>query len=95
MTTIDTLTAEVHILKIGGRSVTTAIYKQLDFVDFDHIEPFGRVRHLYHHGGNVIEVIGRHKRTGALVCSTVRPERQKAYEAAKELPLITLAGGLK
>ena len=40
---VKTLTAEVRTLVVGSRQVTMSVYSQLDEVDYDEIEPFGRV----------------------------------------------------
>lgn len=42
--TVETLTAEVRVLMVGSRQVTLSVYGQLDWVRYDQIEPFGRVR---------------------------------------------------
>lgn len=42
--TVELLTAEVRVLMIGRRQVTLSVYRQLDTIDPDQIEPFGRVR---------------------------------------------------
>lgn len=40
---VEVLTAEVRVLMVGSRQVTMSVYNQLDTVDADEIEPFGRV----------------------------------------------------
>ena len=40
---VDVLTAEVRVLMVGSRQVTLSVYAQLDQVEFDEIEPFGRI----------------------------------------------------
>jgi hypothetical protein len=40
---VQVLTAEVRTLVVGSRQVTMSVYNQLDEVDYDEIEPFGRV----------------------------------------------------
>ena len=44
--TVEVLTAEVRVLQVGRRQVTLGVYRQLDGVDPDDIEPFGRVDDL-------------------------------------------------
>jgi hypothetical protein len=41
--TVELLTAQVRILQVGSRQVTLSVYRQLDQVPADEIEPFGRV----------------------------------------------------
>lgn len=65
--TVETLTAEVHVLKMGSRQVTNGVFRQLDSVPVEFIEPFGRV---HSEGGRTlpnIRIIGRDNRNGALV----------------------------
>lgn len=42
--TVEVLTAEVRTLMVGSRQVTLSVYRQLDWVPNDAIQPFGRVR---------------------------------------------------
>lgn len=104
--TVQTLTAEVRVLQVGSRQVTLSVFRQLDSVPYDDLEPFGRVRD----GGrpHSIEVVGRHNGTGALVRSAVvdpelwkympvesRPTFDQCacdWAQASSLPLIVLAG---
>lgn len=64
--TVETITAEVRTLMVGSRQVTMSVYKQLDNVDVDQIEPFGRVRPVDPHH-DVVYVVGREVTTGSLV----------------------------
>ena len=41
---VEVLTAEVRVLMVGSRQVTLSVYAQLDRVEPEEIEPFGRVR---------------------------------------------------
>lgn len=41
--TVEALTAEVRALMVGKRQVTLSVYRQLDYVSVDDLEPFGRV----------------------------------------------------
>ena len=67
---VQVLTAKVRVLMIDKRQVTAGMYKQLDWVVPDLIEPFGRVRSsLYATPAAHFEVIGRHRKTGCLVRS--------------------------
>lgn len=68
--TIETLTAEVRVLMVGSRQITMSVYGQLDVVNAEEIQPFGRV------GPSRAEwwelwVIGRNVATGDLVRSRV------------------------
>lgn len=74
--TVETLTAQVQVLTFGNRQVTLSVYRQLDTVSIDLIEPWGRVNA----GDNdKTWVVGRERETGALVRAFV-PE---AYEVAE------------
>jgi len=42
--TVETLTAEIRVLRVGRRNVTLSMFKQLDNVSPWHIDAFGRVR---------------------------------------------------
>jgi hypothetical protein len=75
--TVETLTAEVHVLKVGSRQITLSVAKQLDEVPYKDMEPMGRVRinriDPLNFAGviSIIEVIGRHRQTNSLVYSSV------------------------
>lgn len=56
--TVEVLTAEVHVVKVGSRQVTMSVFRQLDIIDHDLIFPFGRVRPTSSSGSH-IWVIGR------------------------------------
>jgi hypothetical protein len=64
--TVETLTAEVRVLMVGTRQVTLSVYGQLDFVEIDAMEPFGRVRPRDAQL-DYIYLIGRHLESGSLV----------------------------
>lgn len=70
--TVETLTAEVHVLKMGSRQVTNGVYRQLDCVPIEFVEPFGRVHSEGDEALPDIRIIGRDSRNGALVRSEVR-----------------------
>ena len=55
---VDVLTAEVRALMVGSRQITMSVYRQLDTVPPEQIEPFGRVRDKRTAAGYV-EVVGR------------------------------------
>jgi hypothetical protein len=57
-TTVEMLTAEVRVLMVGSRQITLSVARQLDTVNADEIEPFGRVRVLQKPDRNDVEVIG-------------------------------------
>jgi hypothetical protein len=75
--TVETLAAEVHVLKVGNRQITLSVVKQLDRVGLNELELFGRIRtgrdiwfsDLEFCERPVIELIGRHTETGALATS--------------------------
>lgn len=75
--TVTVLTAEVRTLVVGSRQVTLSVFKQLDYVPYRHIEPFGRVR-VSKSDDDVdegVDIVGRDRRTGALVrCWVADPD---------------------
>jgi len=92
---IETLTAAVKVLMVGSRQVTLSVVRQLDGVDFEDIEPFGRVRPW--ESSTRIWVIGRRRVTGELVLSHVDRHlagktAERNLQQARALPLIVLAG---
>ena len=72
--TVETLVAEVRVLKVGSRQITLSVAKQLDEVPVFELEPFGRIHcgehwadPVAHAAHDPIQLIGRHITTGALV----------------------------
>lgn len=71
--TVETLTAEVRVLKVGNRQITKSVYLQLDSMPpSDEFHPFGRVRAaaisipssierrvMYHCRPRTIEFVGK------------------------------------
>lgn len=93
--TIDTLTAEVHVLKVGPRQLTKSMYRQLDQIPPAHLEPFGRVKvGRYALLDMEVELVGRSTRTGALARATLDygTGDWQATDSARKLPLIVLGG---
>jgi hypothetical protein len=94
--TVRTLTAEVKVLMVGNRQVTLSVYRQLDAVRPDQIEPFGRVSDSQDHptismgrgyerqvtNPTEVFVVGRSIDTGALVRS--RMEKPEIYEGSPQ-----------
>lgn len=75
--TVEALTAEVRALMVGSRQITLSVYRQLDTVPVDRIEPFGRVRDDRHKSFQYgdIQLVGRDSKDGSLVRADVpRPE---------------------
>lgn len=66
--TVEVLAAEVRVLMVGSRQVTLSVYRQLDEVEPENIEPFGRVRDAKDDEGVYVYVVGSDD-TGALVRS--------------------------
>jgi hypothetical protein len=106
--TVEVLTAQVRVLQVGSRQVTLSVYRQLDHVLPDEIEPFGRVKDR-DDDPEKIYADGRSTRPvdhGALVRSEVPrggyirgvtdpyTRQQIAHTAAvwETLPLVILAG---
>lgn len=88
--TVESLVAEVRALMIGKRQVTMSVYRQLDAVSHQIIEPFGRVRlpdKDYMEPGtsgewlDMVYVVGRSMKDGSLVRSWVH----KPYRGRNEL----------
>lgn len=72
--TVETLTAEVRVMKVGSRQITSGVYDQLDVVAYGDITPFGRVRPKWAEGANIY-VVGATS-AGELCRSTVsKPNR--------------------
>jgi len=99
--TVETLTAEVHVLKVGNRQITTSVAKQLDVIPFNRLRPFGRIQlgssdRQAERPRLPVNVIGVDIETGALCRSRVYLGYQgcteEQHSAAKTLPLIVLAG---
>lgn len=91
---VRTLAAEVHVLVVGKRQVTVGIARQLDWVEPDEIEPFGRVegRAIGRHERYPVFAVGRSRATGALVRSSAHPYASPELHAKwSVLPLIVLA----
>jgi hypothetical protein len=70
--TVETLRAEVRVLQVGSRQITLSVVKQLDRARYEDIEPMGRVRSgrrddTPRAGECGVEVVGRHRDSGALV----------------------------
>ncbi|MBT2555836.1 hypothetical protein [Arthrobacter sp. ISL-5] len=68
--TPDTFHASITVLTIDGMMITKDVAKQLDelrFDDWENFEPIGRVRTGISYVNEGIELLGRHKETGALV----------------------------
>jgi hypothetical protein len=100
---VETLTAEVKTLTIGRRQVTLSVYRQLDYIRYEEIEPFGRVNDSCDLKPDpylgippnpyTVFVVGRRRDTGTLARSATEManiEQMRAMTIA--LPLIILAG---
>lgn len=68
--TVEVLTAEVRALMVGSRQVTLSVYRQLDLVSRERMEPFGRVCDNKIEKESDISLVGRDALNGTLV-STV------------------------
>jgi hypothetical protein len=64
--TVETLTAQVRVLMLGSRQVTLSVFRQLDHATIDDLDVIGRVRDPASCHPEMIDVVGRHKHTGAL-----------------------------
>ena len=82
--TVETLTAEVRVLMVGNRQVTLSVYRQLDVVPLEEMEPFGRVNDGKRAG---IYVVGKHRGTGALVTSECERLNGPVEIFEEDLPL--------
>jgi hypothetical protein len=92
--TVETLTAEVRTLMVDIRQVTTSVYRQLDIVPPNAIEPFGRVRSgetFKDAAGDevsVVEVVGRVAQgfpgAGALARSRVEADAYYPYDNERQ-----------
>jgi hypothetical protein len=77
--TVTTLTAEVRVLMVGARQITSGVYDQLDYVESEYIEPFGRVRPR-NGTSNLIYVVGRRMESTDLVKSRCGVEHDIYFE---------------
>lgn len=75
MATVEALTAQVRVLMVGSRQITLSVYWQLDDVDPDKVEIFGRVAPGQAEQGWTYAV-GSHKESGDLVRCRVVTSRQ-------------------
>ena len=73
--TVEALTAQVRVLMVGSRQITLSVYWQLDDVDSDKVDVFGRVAPSQAEEGWTYAV-GRHKESGDLVRCRVITSRQ-------------------
>lgn len=73
--TVEVLTAEVRVLMVGSRQITLSVARQLDDVDPEEMDPFGRITTGRKSGPreSVIEAIG--SQDGVLVRANVSRER--------------------
>jgi hypothetical protein len=55
---VESMTAEIRVLKVGSKQVTLSAARQLDHVDASDITPFGRVKIATKDAAGLIEVIG-------------------------------------
>jgi hypothetical protein len=78
--TVETLTAEVRVLMVGSRQITLSVARQLDWVELEDMEPFGRVRL-----DADPTVIGRDRETGALVLATYRLPHEPVFLDSDDL----------
>jgi len=69
---VEVLAAEVRVVMVGNRQITLSVYRQLDEVEVDEMEPWGRVRASRDVDDATIELIGRRSTDGTLVASSVR-----------------------
>lgn len=79
--TVETLTAEVRVLMVGSRQVTLSVFGQLDEVEFEQIEPFGRVRPKNDNDG-YIWLVGCDQGSGALVRARIPVSENAMARAA-------------
>jgi hypothetical protein len=68
------LSAEVRILHVGNGQITPSMYRQLDEVNLERFEAFGRVKdNKLKSGEGVLKLVGRDTKTGALVRYDAQP----------------------
>jgi hypothetical protein len=82
---IELLTAEVRVLQVGSRQITLSVARQLDQVDPDDIEPFGRIctgRKPPYAAVEMIEVVGSTR--GVLTRCTVTRQRRRCDDSYRE-----------
>lgn len=92
--TVETMTAEVHVLMVGKRQITLSVARQLDHIRFADIDPMGRInigKKCSECPDDSTHVIGRDLESGSLAIASVSWFRDD-LDTADHLPLIILAG---
>lgn len=79
--TVEGLSAEVRVLMVGSRQITTSVYLQLDEVPVYGIIPMGRVS-VKGTDGSVILVVGKRVGGSELVRSRIPTDRGSLIEVA-------------
>jgi hypothetical protein len=93
--TVETLTAEVRVLMVGSRQITLSVARQLDAVQLEEVEPFGRVAldagvsGVTPHRG---WVIGRQRDTGVLVRAEFNTWRGVPFVGELSPPIVVCDG---
>lgn len=82
--TIETLTASVHVLRMGNRQITLGVYRQLDYMPFKDLEPLGRVRDPQQKTNGVVYIVGKSRETGQLSRAYVQQPRLDGRKRADE-----------
>jgi hypothetical protein len=71
---VEVLSAEVRVLKVGNGQITRSMYRQLDEATLDRFEPFGRVKdNKRKTKEGVLQLVGRDSKTAALVRYIAQP----------------------
>ena len=88
---VEVLSAEVRLLRVGNGQITRSMYRQLDEATPERFKPFGRVKdnkripkELGKPKVGVLQLVGRDTKTGALVRYDVKPPDWSASDGPEE-----------
>jgi hypothetical protein len=82
---VEVLSAEVRVLRVGDGQITLSMYRQLDEASPERFEPFGRVRDNERNlRRGALQLVGRDTETGALVRCDASPPDWSAADGPSE-----------
>jgi len=84
---VEVLTAEVRALVVGSRQITLSVFRQLDWVKWEEIEPMGRVNDYRDNDPEVWYLVGRSRKDGSLVRAQIKevyPPRELGKETHRD-----------
>jgi len=82
---VEVLSAEVRVLKVGNGQITRSMYRQLDEATLERFEPFGRVKdNKRKPKEGVLQLVGRDSKTAALVRYIAQPSNWSKQQGPSE-----------